>query len=99
MAALAAELGRPALRERLIARFFELGEAGAAAARACYAAHGLDEQRRGALGLALQQLLAWADGLARLRDWPSAAAAVCIHGRTCDFAITTPEPHARASAY
>ena len=51
--ALQAVLGKEGLRERLIARFFELGEAGAAQAAARYAAHRLDYDQRGALGLGI----------------------------------------------
>ena len=99
IATLAAQLGAPALRQRLIARFFELGETRAAAARGCYRNHGLDHARRGASGLALQGLLAWADALAQRRGWASATATISITERSCGFAIDTPEPCARQAAY
>jgi len=54
-------LGTGRLRERLIARFFELGEAGGDAARAQWRHHGLDYMQRAPLGLALQALLERAD--------------------------------------
>ena len=49
------------MRERLIARFFELGRAGTPSARESYASHGLNLGHRGLLGLALQRLLEQAD--------------------------------------
>lgn len=61
LATLVRTLDRSTLRTRLIAHFFTLGQAGAARAMAHYRAQGLDTERRGALGLALQQVFGQAD--------------------------------------
>lgn len=62
VAALMRALGRAVVRERLIDWFFTLGQAGASQAVAHYRAQGLDPDRRGPLGLALQRLFEKADG-------------------------------------
>jgi hypothetical protein len=61
IAHLSRRLGRDTLRQRLIARFFQLGEAGARDARRQWLKHGLDYRRRTAMGLALQQIIEQAD--------------------------------------
>ncbi len=55
------QLGEPELRQRLIGRFFELGEAEMEKVKARWNSHGLDYHRRKVMGLALQRILANAD--------------------------------------
>ncbi len=88
---LEAQLGRETLRNRLIGRLFELGEAGAPAAREQYSSHGLDYRRRAPLGLALQGLLEQADAVAQDHHWTTATATVWITDRRCGFAVSAPE--------
>jgi hypothetical protein len=90
IAELTADLGRDALRARLIRRLFELGEAGAARARCCFAAHGLDCGRRGGLGLALQGLFARAHASAEAAAWPKAEAFVGLDPKRCRFVVSAP---------
>jgi hypothetical protein len=87
---LQSRLGLEALRNRLIARFFELGQAGAERARRCYARHGLDHSVRGPLGLALQSLLERADAQAQAYQWSGARAVISITTEDCDFTVTAP---------
>lgn len=88
--ALQAVLGKAGLRERLIARFFELGEAGAAQAAARYAAHRLDYDQRGALGLALQGLLEHADAFVCEQAQERASGCVWQTAQRCGFEIAGP---------
>jgi hypothetical protein len=55
------QLGKAALRERLIQRFFELGKAETGKIRSLWKARGPDYGQRGAMGLALQRILELAD--------------------------------------
>ncbi len=93
------QLGLETLRQRLIDRFFELGEAGSPKAQQCFVEHGLDYHRRGPLGLALQQLLEHADALVQRREWQSATAKVWITAQRCGFHILAPQRWSRESAY
>jgi hypothetical protein len=92
-------LGPGVLRERLIARFFELGRAGSSEARKHYASHGLDFARRGPLGLALQRLLARADNRVRETNLEAAAGAISITPRHCRVEIREPQPWVGEMAY
>jgi hypothetical protein len=96
---LKARMGHEALRERLIARFFDLGTSGAPVARGHYAAHGLDPRRRGPLGLALQRLLQEADGWVQDIDLAMAAGEVWMTPRRCGFEIREPQRWWRDAAY
>ncbi len=99
VALLQAQLGRETLRQRLIYRFFELGEAGSPQAQQCFAEHGLDYRRRGPLGLALQQLLELADAFVQQRAWQSATAKIWITGKRCGFDILAPQRWSKESVY
>lgn len=90
VACLEAQLGRDRLRKRLISHFFELGMAGADNARRRYLSHGLDYQRRGPLGLALQGLLEQADELVQRHDWVRSRGEVLISNERCIFEIHEP---------
>jgi hypothetical protein len=92
-------MGPDALRQQLIQRLFELGQAGAPRAREAYARHGLDYSRRGPLGLALQGLLVRADELVRARDWASATAEIWVDPRRCGFEITAPASWSGTASY
>ena len=96
---LRARLGDEVLRERLIARLFELGEAGTGAARERFADCGLDYSRRGRLGLALQRLLEQADAVAQRGNWATATADVWITPRRCGFEIHEPQRWRSELAY
>ncbi len=61
IALLRQQLDEQALRERLIAHFFDLGEAGMEKVQSHWKAHGLAYHRRAAMGLALQRILEHAD--------------------------------------
>jgi hypothetical protein len=92
-------LGPGVLRERLIARFFELGRAGSSEARKHYASQGLDDGRRGPLGLALQGLLEQADTWVRETNLETAAGEIWITPRHCGFQILRPHRWSRDTAY
>ena len=74
----------------VIARFFELGEAGAAQAAARYAAHRLDYDQRGALGLALQGLLEHTDAFVCEQALERASGCVWLTAQHCGFEIAGP---------
>jgi hypothetical protein len=93
------QLGPEVFRERLIARFFELGRAGTPKAREHYASQGLDLGRRGPLGLALQRLLERADNRVRETDLQTAAGQIWIMPRHCRFEIREPQPWIGEAAY
>lgn len=61
MRSLERQLGREALRARLLQRLFELGERGKPHARRCWRALGLEYGLRGRIGQALQRILQAAD--------------------------------------
>jgi hypothetical protein len=92
-------LGAEFLRKRLIARFFELGRAGASKARQHYASHGLDFGRRGPLGLALQRLLEQADTWVREANLETACGEIWIMPRHCGFEIREPQRWSRETTY
>lgn len=96
---LSERLGREALRDRLIQRFFELGEAGAEKAAGHYRSHGLDYERRAALGLALQALLVEMDRHALTQEWQEAHGEVVLTSRRCGFAMERPERRCWETAY
>jgi hypothetical protein len=96
---LAEQLGRETLRERLVERFFELGETGAASARQHYQSHGLDYDRRRELGLALQTLLVEMDKRALELNWEEAHGEVALTQQRCGFVIKTPEQRRWESEY
>lgn len=96
---LAEEIGREVLRERLIRRFFELGEAGAIEAAESYRSHGLDYERRGALGLALQALLVEMDRHALAQAWREAHGEVVLTSVRCGFVVERPEEWRWESGY
>jgi hypothetical protein len=83
-------LGDRNLRRVLIDWLFVLGHTGASRARECYEQSGLDYQRRGPLGLAVQKLLASADTIALEEDWASGSGEVWIRQDRCGFQINNP---------
>jgi hypothetical protein len=93
------QLGLGALRERLIARFFELGRAGTSAAREHFASHGLDFEHRGPLGLALQRLVEKADAWVQEINLETAAGEIWMTPRHCAFEIREPQRWSRVTAY
>lgn len=93
------KLGEEALRERLIQRFFELGENGAAEAADTYSSHGLDYRRRSELGLTLQALLVEMDKDAVAQQWQEAHGEVVLTQRECGFVISQPEAAVWESDY
>jgi hypothetical protein len=93
------QLGPEVLRERLIARFFELGRAGSSEARKHYASQGLDLGRRGPLGLALQRLLDRADTWVQETNLEGAAGEIWITRQHCGFQIRRPHRWSRETAY
>lgn len=99
IATLTETLGREALRARLIRRLFELGERGAAGARRCFAAHGLDATRGRALGLALQGLFAGAHAFVEGDTAEWAEAVVVLDRRRCRFDVTAPVAWGMEAAY
>jgi hypothetical protein len=96
---LQAQLGLELLRERLIERFFELGRAAARTARERYRAQGLDPQRRGPLGRALQRVLEQADNWVQDSSLETAAGEVWITPRRCGIEIRKPQRWFRETAY
>jgi hypothetical protein len=92
-------LGRSALRERLIAHFFEIGAKGAFNARQQFCSHGLDYRRRGPLGLALQWLLEQADDFVQMNNWERAVGSVSITDEWCCFEISEPVSWKSLSQY
>jgi hypothetical protein len=93
------QLGSEVLRERLIARFFELGRADNPKARERYASHGLDLGHRGHLGLALQRLLEQGDRWVQETSLEAAAGEICMAHRRRDFEILDPRRWPRVGAY
>ena len=96
---LQAQLGPGVLQKRLIARFFELGRAGASKAREHFTSQGLDFARRGPLGLALQGLLERADTRVQETNLETAAGEIWITPRCCGFEIREPQRWSRETAY
>ncbi|MFO7592846.1 MAG: hypothetical protein R6X15_02220 [Pseudomonadota bacterium] len=84
-------LGQEVLGERLIRRFFDLGESGADEAARRYQSHGLDYARRGELGLALQALLVEMDRHAVAEHWREAHGEVVLTSRECGFVLSEPQ--------
>lgn len=85
------QLGREALRARLVEHFFAIGEAAQPGVERHWFQLGLDYQNRAALGLALQALLAAADAAACEADWPQAHGRFLLRDRDCTLEIDTPE--------
>ena len=92
-ASLVEQLGREPLRQRLIDHFFTLGRQGTARARQAYRASGLDDARRGKLGMALQQLLQEMDALALQESWPAAQGEIALTNEACAFLLRSPARH------
>ncbi|MCF7983603.1 MAG: hypothetical protein K9L70_04315 [Thiohalocapsa sp.] len=86
------QCGREALRARLVRHLFDLGEAGLERARAVYRSHGLDDSRRGALGMALQRLFEKADQQVVDAGWGAAKGVMAIDRTHCHFRLSTPRP-------
>ncbi|RRQ22310.1 hypothetical protein D6C00_10345 [Thiohalobacter thiocyanaticus] len=80
MRALRERIGEQTLRQRLIARFFELGEQGRQRAQQAWQRLGLDYAKRPAIALALQHLLERADAC-----WMLEQDIAAMHGQ---FVIT-----------
>ena len=87
---LSRQLGEQALRDRLIAWFFELGEAGMEKVITQWKAHGLDYHRRGAMGLALQQVLTLAEGEVIELALKEAQGRFLLNNRCCALHLTLP---------
>jgi hypothetical protein len=83
MHSLEQQLGREALRARLVQRLFELGKRGKPHARRCWRALGLEYGLRGRIGQALQRILQEVD----LDVERAGTAELCAHflvgDRTC----------------
>ncbi|MBK1724501.1 hypothetical protein [Thiocystis violacea] len=98
MADLRRRLGDAALTEALLARFQALGEAGHAHAVASWRRLGLEPERRGPLGLAMQAVLEPIDRLAEARQWPAWCGELRLSARGCAFVSSGPPLSARADA-
>jgi hypothetical protein len=96
---LSRQLGREALRARLVQHLCDLGEAGRDQARAVYEAQGLAPSRRGALGLALQRLFERADRQVLDAGWEVASGTVAIDQTSCHFRLSTPHRWNVSSRY
>lgn len=85
-------LGPEMLREQLVARFHELGEAGAPSARQQWRKLGLDYLRRSAMGMALQAIIGQADRerLERSEAW--ACGYFLVGNHSCALQLTAPRP-------
>ncbi|HKL77800.1 MAG TPA: hypothetical protein VJ985_05460 [Gammaproteobacteria bacterium] len=95
MATLTAELGTGLVRATLVARFLELGWAAMPAVPAAWAARGLDYARRAALGLALQELLEWADERVQAAGWEAAHGRFHLADAAATFAFDEPVVESR----
>jgi hypothetical protein len=93
------QLGREALRARLVQHLYDLGAAGRDQARVVYEAHGLADSRRGGLGLALQRLFERADRQVLDAGWEVATGAVAIDRTSCHFRLSTPHRWNVSSRY
>jgi len=88
---LIAKLGREELRQSLVRQMLDIGRDGAETARKNYRNTGLDHARRGALGLALQALLARIDGRAASEDWDVARGGFVLDGSHCALRLDRPQ--------
>ena len=96
---LSRQLGREALRARLVQHLCDLGEAGRDQARAVYKAQGLAPSCRGVLGLALQRLFERADRQVLDAGWEVASGTVAIDQTSCHFRLITPHRWNVSSRY
>jgi hypothetical protein len=88
---LIAGLGREELRQSLVRQMRDIGGDGAETAWANYQNTGLDHARRGALGLALQALLARIDGRAVSEDWDEARGVFVLDSSHCALRLDRPQ--------
>ena len=93
MSCLSRKLGEQRLRSLLFAHFQAVGEEGIRPAKARWYRAGLNYDRRTAIGLCLQELLAQADEMALSRRWQHARACFLVDNRKCGLSIEFPEPH------
>jgi hypothetical protein len=96
---LSRQLGREALRARLVQHLCDLGEAGRDQARAVYKAQGLAPSCRGVLGLALQRLFERADRQVLDAGWEVASGTVAIDQTSCHFRLSAPHRRNVSSRY
>lgn len=96
---LSRQLGREALRARLVQHLCDLGEAGRDQARAVYEAQGLADSRRGGLGLVLQRLFERADRQVLDAGWEFATGEVVIEQAFCHFHVNAPDRWHVSSGY
>lgn len=96
---LSRQLGREALRARLVQHLCDLGEAARGQARAVYEAQGLADSRRGGLGLALQRLFERADLQVLDAGWEVASGTVAIDQTSCHFRLSSPHRWNVSSRY
>ncbi len=87
---LSRQWGEQALRDRLIAWFFELGKAGVDNVITRWKAHGLDYHRRGDMGLALQQLLTLAEREVIEFTLEEAQGRFLLNNNSCSLHLTHP---------
>jgi hypothetical protein len=83
MHSLQQQLGRQALRERLVQRLFDLGKRGKPHARRCWRALGLEYGLRGRIGEALQRILQEADLDVERAGTAGLCARFLVGNRTC----------------
>lgn len=88
---LIAGLGREELRQSLVRQMLDIGLEGAETARKNYRNTGLDHAQRGALGLALQALLARIDIQAVNEDWDEAKGVFVLDSNHCALRLDRPQ--------
>ncbi len=88
---LVAKLGREALRQSLVRHMLDIGRDAAGTAQKHYRNTGLDYARRGALGLALQGLLARIDDQAVSENWDAARGSFMLADSHCALRLDRPQ--------
>ncbi len=88
---LAERLSKGELHSILLSHFYEIGLSGVPRAIASWTSHGLDYERRAAIGLCLQRLLARAETLPELRAGQSIHGAFSLDNELCALALESPD--------
>lgn len=89
---LAQKLGDGELHSMLLSHFYEIGLSGVPRAIVSWTSHGLDYERRTAIGLCLQRLLARAETLPALRTDQPVHGAFSLDNELCALALESAGP-------